>query len=89
MRGRTDGRTENDDGDDGTDGHRTDDDGMDDGTDRRTEDDNGDDGTDTTVRTDDIYSSKVSSTTLGLEFECPSVSTTVRRFRTPRIKPAR
>ena len=45
------------------DGQRPDDvDGTEDGTDGRTEDD---DGTETTVRTDDIYSSKLSITTLG------------------------
>ena len=42
-----------------------DDDGTDDGTDGHTEDDDGADGTETTGRTDYIYSSKVSITTLG------------------------
>ena len=61
-----------DDSYDGTDGQRTDDDGTHNGTDRRIEDgqstDDDGDGTDTTGRTNDIYSSKVSSTTLRPSF---------------------
>ena len=56
-RGRTDGRTEDDDGHDwvNTTGR----------THGRTEDDDGHDWTDTTGRTDTIYSAKVSKTTSG------------------------